>query len=236
MKEEKEKETSKLSRREFLKDAGLIVGGATIGSMALMSACGKTETVTTTVAGSSSTKTVTAASTVTKTITEPGSTSTPAASTNVLSLTVNGKAETILIEPNWTLRDALREELEILSIKDMCNGYGACGSCTVIMDGRPILSCMALAVECNGAVIESAEHLADIKHPLTAAYAKNFCAQCGYCTPGFVITAKALLDRNASPSEEEIREALGGNLCRCGTYPQHIIAVNEAAASLKGGN
>ena len=78
--------------------------------------------------------------------------------------------------------------------------------------------------------------LEDNGHPLTTAYAKNFCAQCGYCTPGFVITAKALLDRNASPSEEEIREALGGNLCRCGTYPQHIIAVNEAAASLKGGN
>jgi aerobic-type carbon monoxide dehydrogenase small subunit (CoxS/CutS family) len=221
-----------ISRREFLKDAGLIVGGATVGSMAILSACDngggvdtKTITSTVTAPGTTITKTVTITSPVT-----PADTT----STNVINMTVYGDAVQLYIEPNWTLRDALRERLNLLSIKDMCNGYGACGSCTVIMDSRPVLSCMALAVECEGAVIETAEYLGYTQHPLVNTYASNFCAQCGYCTPGFIVTAKALLDRKSNPDEEDIREALAGNLCRCGTYPQHIIAVNEAATILKG--
>jgi aerobic-type carbon monoxide dehydrogenase small subunit (CoxS/CutS family) len=91
---------------------------------------------------------------------------------------------------------------------------------------------MALAIECNGAVIETAEGLADANHPLVDAYILNQCMQCGFCTPGFILTAKVLLDRNPNPTEEDIREALGGNLCRCGTYPAHIAAVLEAARSL----
>lgn len=222
-KPEIKKETSSISRREFLKDAGLVMGGATIGSMAFMGGC----------KGEDTTSSVT--NTITKTVTVTSVSETATTNTNLLNLTVNGQAHQILIEPNWTLRDALREQLQMLSVKDMCNGYGACGSCTVIMGGRPVLTCMALAVECEGAVIETAENLGVTKHPLVEAYAKNFCAQCGYCTPGFVITAKALLDRSSSPSEADIREALGGNLCRCGTYQQHILAVQEAAASIKGG-
>jgi aerobic-type carbon monoxide dehydrogenase small subunit (CoxS/CutS family) len=159
----------------------------------------------------------------------------PSAALQTIKLTVNGRVYNLQVAQNWPLRDVLRQKLGITSLKDFCNGYGACGSCTVIMDGRPVLSCMALAIECDGAVIETVEGIADAKHPLIEAYIMNWAAQCGYCTPGFIVTAKALLDRNPDPSVEEIKEALSGNLCRCGTYPAHIKAVQEAARKLKGG-
>ncbi len=149
-------------------------------------------------------------------------------SSRIIQLTVNKWKFEVSVEPETILRDVLRQ-LGFLSVKDMCNGYGACGSCTVIMDGRPILSCLTLAVECNGAVIETAEGVAESNPRLIDAYIMNNCMQCGYCTPGFVVTAKALLDRKPKPTEQDIREALGGNICRCGTYPQHILAVLEAA-------
>jgi aerobic-type carbon monoxide dehydrogenase small subunit (CoxS/CutS family) len=149
-------------------------------------------------------------------------------------MTVNGRPYSLVVEPNWTLRDVLRQKLGLTSVKDFCGGYGACGSCTVIMDGRPALSCMSLAADCGGAVIETAEGIADAKHPLVEAYIMNWTAQCGYCTPGFLVTAKALLDHNPNPSVEEIKEALAGNLCRCGTYPAHIKAIQEAAKVLRG--
>ena len=148
-----------------------------------------------------------------------------------IRITVNNWKYELKVEPEWILRDVLRDQLGFLSIKDMCNGYGACGSCTVIMDGRPILSCMMLAAECDGVTIETAEGVAAAKPELIEAYVMNHCMQCGYCTPGFVVTAKALLDRHAKPGEEEIRDALGGNICRCGTYPQHILAVKEATGN-----
>ena len=154
----------------------------------------------------------------------------PAVST--IKLTVNGRPQEVLIEPNHTLWYILRDKLGITSPKDMCNGYGACGSCTVIMNGRPILSCMTLAIECNGAIIETAEGIADANHPLIEAYTELYAMQCGYCTPGFVVTAKALLDRIPRPTESDIREALGGNLCKCSSYPAHIRAVLVAAQEL----
>jgi aerobic-type carbon monoxide dehydrogenase small subunit (CoxS/CutS family) len=92
---------------------------------------------------------------------------------------------------------------------------------------------MTLAIECDGATIETAEGIAEAGHPLIESYVKHHAMQCGYCTPGFITTAKALLDRNSEPSEQEIMEALAGNLCRCGTYPQHPKAVLEAARTLK---
>ena len=149
-------------------------------------------------------------------------------------MTVNGRPYSLHVEPNWTLRDVLRQKLGFTSVKDFCNGYGACGSCAVIMDGRPALSCMALAADCEGAVVETAEGIADAKHPLVEAYIMNWTAQCGYCTPGFLVTAKALLDRIPNPTVEDIKEALAGNLCRCGTYPAHIKAIQDAAKVLKG--
>jgi aerobic carbon-monoxide dehydrogenase small subunit len=157
-----------------------------------------------------------------------------AAIARTVNFKVNGKDYSLQVEPNWPLRDILRQKLGLTSIKDMCGGYGACGSCTVIMDGRPVLSCTVLAIECEGAIIETAEGIADAKHPLIEAYIMNWTAQCGYCTPGFVVTAKALLDHNPNPSVDEIKEALSGNICRCGTYPAHIKAIQESAQKLRG--
>ena len=94
---------------------------------------------------------------------------------------------------------------------------------------------MSIALEYDGSTIETSEGIAKANHPLIDAYTLNYCMQCGYCTPGFVVTSKALLDRNPNPTEEDIREALGGNLCRCATYTQHIPAVQQAAQALKGG-
>ena len=151
---------------------------------------------------------------------------------NFVTLTINGRPYEVHVEPHRTLWYVLREMIGFTSPKDMCNGYGACGSCTVIMNGRPILSCMTLAIECDGATIETAEGIANAGHPLIDAYVELYAMQCGYCTPGFVVTAKALLDRNPSPTEADIREALGGNLCKCSSYPAHIRAVLTAAQKL----
>jgi aerobic-type carbon monoxide dehydrogenase small subunit (CoxS/CutS family) len=147
-----------------------------------------------------------------------------------IRFTVNNWEYEIQAEPEWVLRDVLRDQLGLLSVKDMCNGHGACGSCTVLVNGRPVLSCMTLAVECDGATIETAENIVAQRPELIEAYVLNHCMQCGYCTPGFVVTAKALLDRIPNPTEKDIREALGGNICRCGTYPQHILAIQEATS------
>jgi aerobic-type carbon monoxide dehydrogenase small subunit (CoxS/CutS family) len=157
----------------------------------------------------------------------------PAASATAqkIKITVNKHKYELQVEPEWVLRDVLRDHLGLLSIKDMCNGYGACGSCTVIMNGRPVLSCMTFAADCDGTTIETAEGVAINSPQLIEAYVMNYCMQCGYCTPGFVVTAKALLDRIPRPTEEDIRDALGGNICRCGTYTQHILAIKEASGN-----
>jgi aerobic-type carbon monoxide dehydrogenase small subunit (CoxS/CutS family) len=149
-----------------------------------------------------------------------------------IRLTVNGLDYSLPVEAEWTLYELIHDRLGYIGAKQFCD-RGACGSCTVILDGRPILSCMTLAVECHGRRIETVEGIAQSGHPLIESYARNHAMQCGYCTPGFVVAAKALLDRNPEPTEDEIKEALAGNLCRCGTYPQHPIAVLEAAALLK---
>ena len=150
----------------------------------------------------------------------------------VIELTLNGNQHLIHVEPEWTLNYLIHDKLGLSSPKMFCD-RGACGSCTVIMDGRPILSCMTLAIECDGKTVETAEGIADAKHPLIESYVEHHCMQCGYCTPGFVTTAKALLDKNPDPKLEEIQEALGGNLCRCGTYPQHPKAILQAAKQIQ---
>ena len=151
----------------------------------------------------------------------------------MIRLKVNGEDYLILVQPEWTLNYLIHDVIGLTSPKMFCD-RGACGSCTVIMDGRPILSCMSLAIECDGKSVITAEGIAAAKHPLIDAYVENHCMQCGYCTPGFVTTAKALLDRNPNPSLEEIQHSLGGNLCRCGTYPQHPKAILQASKKLKG--
>jgi aerobic-type carbon monoxide dehydrogenase small subunit (CoxS/CutS family) len=152
----------------------------------------------------------------------------------VIHLIVNGEQYRLNVQSNWTLSYVLRNVIGLTGTKEFC-GQGACGACAVIMDKRSILSCMTLAVDCDQKSIETIEGIARSNHPLIEAYVKYHCMQCGFCTPGFIVTAKALLDRNPDPSEDEIKEALAGNLCRCGTYPQHIKAVLEAARQLRGG-
>lgn len=151
-------------------------------------------------------------------------------------LHINGKDCQVLIEPHWTLHRALQFRLGLTGAKHMCD-RGVCGSCTVIMDGRAILSCTTLAAECEGKSILSIEGIsADPKwQPLIDAYCRWDAMQCGYCTTGFLVTAKALLDKNPHPTEQEIREALSGNICICGTYPRHSTAIMEAALKMSQG-
>jgi aerobic-type carbon monoxide dehydrogenase small subunit (CoxS/CutS family) len=200
-----------VSRRKFLKDAGWIAGGASMAGVSPLTASVPMQT---------GTALATAAVSV---------------ESSKIRLNVNGKEYEVQVDPEESLRDCLREKLGYLSIKDMCLGHGACGSCTVIMDSRPVLSCLALAIECDGKKIETAEGIALSRHPLIETYIMNYCMQCGYCTPGFLCTSKALLDRNPNPTEADIRDALAGNLCRCATYVQHIPAVQEAARAMKEG-
>jgi len=149
-----------------------------------------------------------------------------------IKLTINREEHIFQVEPNWTLYYLIHDKLGLTGAKQFCD-RGACGSCTMIVDGRPVLSCMMLAIECDGKTVETVEGIAADGHPLIDAYVKHHAMQCGYCTPGFVVASKALLDRNQDPTEEEIVEALAGNLCRCSTYPQHPIAVKEAAGKLR---
>jgi len=154
-----------------------------------------------------------------------------------LTLNVNGKARQADVLPHWSLQRALQFGMDLTGAKHMC-GRGACGSCTVIMDGRPILSCITLAIECENKKIQTIEGIAadPAWKPLIDAYCKWDAMQCGYCTPGFLVAAKALLDRNPAPTEADCREALAGNICICGTYPRHAAAILEAAMEIsKGG-
>lgn len=151
----------------------------------------------------------------------------------VIAILLNGQPFQVHVEPEWTLYHLIHDRLGLMGTKLFCD-RGACGSCTVIMDGRPVLSCMTLAIECNGRTIQTIEGIASEGHPLIDAYVKHHAMQCGYCTPGFIVTAKAFLDRNEDPTDDEIKDALAGNLCRCGTYPQHPKAVHEAAQILMG--
>jgi xanthine dehydrogenase YagT iron-sulfur-binding subunit len=150
-----------------------------------------------------------------------------------VTLSLNGKRCEVLVEPHWTLQRTLQFRFGLTGAKHMCD-KGVCGSCTVIMDGRPVLACSMLAVECQGHDIQTVEGIAANPKwkPLIDAYCRWDAMQCGYCTPGFLVTAKALLDRNPNPTEQECREALSGNICICGTYPRHSQAILEAALRL----
>jgi aerobic-type carbon monoxide dehydrogenase small subunit (CoxS/CutS family) len=148
---------------------------------------------------------------------------------------VNGEDHEVSFLPHRTLLEVLREDLGLTGTKHGCE-LGECGTCTVILDGEPVLSCLLLALECEGREITTVEGLSTAKgpHPLQTAFADLSAAQCGYCTPGFLCSSKALLDRNARPSRAEIRDALSGNLCRCTGYLKIFEAVERAAAELRG--
>jgi carbon-monoxide dehydrogenase small subunit len=147
---------------------------------------------------------------------------------------VNGEDHTVSHAPYKTLLEVLREDLRLTGTKHGCE-LGECGACAVLVDGVPILSCLTLALDCEGVSIETIEGLArgNELHPLQTAFADLGAAQCGYCTPAMLLTARALLDRVARPTREEIREALSGVLCRCTGYQQIHESVEAAAVLLE---
>ncbi|MEM3644619.1 MAG: (2Fe-2S)-binding protein [Nitrososphaerota archaeon] len=148
---------------------------------------------------------------------------------------MNGKMVKVQTEPNATLLDVLREELRISSVKRGCE-VGECGACTVLIDGKPVNSCLILAPKVEGRSILTVEGLTrnDELHPLQESFIEEFALQCGYCTPGVLLTAKALLDLKPSPTIEEIKEALSGNICRCGSYQEIINAILKTSRKLQG--
>jgi aerobic-type carbon monoxide dehydrogenase small subunit (CoxS/CutS family) len=150
-------------------------------------------------------------------------------------LTVNGEPQEAAFLPHKTLLEVLREDLALTGTKHGCE-LGECGACAVLVDGRPVLSCLVLGLECEGRSVETVEGMAgpDGLHPLQKAFADLGAAQCGYCTPGILLTAQALLAENPKPMLPEIREALAGNLCRCTGYIKIFEAVELAAAWMRG--
>ncbi len=150
-----------------------------------------------------------------------------------VSLTVNGKLYTRSAKPNMTLLDFIRDELGLTGTKKGCE-TGDCGACTVILDGLPVNSCQVLALEASGKQVLTIEGLNNGKelHLLQEAFVEYGAIQCGFCTPGMILTAKALLDKNSNPTEEEIKEAISGNLCRCTGYTKIIEAIRATAQKL----
>jgi carbon-monoxide dehydrogenase small subunit len=151
-----------------------------------------------------------------------------------VALTINGEERHALVAVHKTLLEVLREDLELTGTKHGCE-LGECGTCTVLIDGEPILSCLALPIECQGHEIKTVEGMADGNrlHPLQQAFAELGAAQCGYCTPGILLAAEALLTHNPGPTRDEIRAALAGNLCRCTGYTKILDAVELAALRMK---
>ena len=247
---------STISRRQFLKDAGLVVGGATVGSMAILSACGETKTITntSTVTNTSTiTSTVGAGSTVT--VTSPPTTVSVnryicpldnqefatlaelkahleanhlgAEATNITTLTVNGDTYGFVdLKPYTSLLHVLREKLGLFGAKEGCN-MGECGSCTVLMNGKPVNSCLVLAIEADGASIETIEGLSDgiTLSPVQQIFYDKDALQCGYCAPGIIMSATALKKAKANPTLDEVREALSGHICTCGNLSTYMAAL-----------
>lgn len=148
----------------------------------------------------------------------------------LIKLRVNGVDDEVFVEPWWSLAQALREELNLTGTKIGCD-TGNCGACTVLVDGKVVKSCLLLAVKAKGREILTIEGLAENGKlsPLQEAFVEHFAVQCGYCTPGMIMAAKALLDGNPDPTEEEVREAIRGNLCRCTGYVKIVEAILSCA-------
>ena len=148
----------------------------------------------------------------------------------IISLTVNGDTYEVAVSPWETLLDILRDDLGLMGTKRGC-GIGTCGVCTVVIDGKAVLSCLTLAIECEGRAIETIEGIGKEGelHPVQRSFIENGAIQCGYCTPGIIMTAKALLDEIPHPSDDEIREALAGTFCRCTGHVKILEAVRKAA-------
>lgn len=152
----------------------------------------------------------------------------------LITLTVNDSAYEVAVAPNRTLTQLLRDDLNLLGTKEGC-GVGDCGVCTVIMDGKPVNSCLVLAVQADGSDITTIEGVATSEglHPIQQTFVEMGAIQCGFCTPGMVLSARSLLEKNPHPTEHEVREALSGNLCRCTGYQKIVEAVQEASRRMK---
>ena len=155
----------------------------------------------------------------------------------VIATTINGEPVEIVCEPRESLLEVLRDTLHLTGAKEGCNN-GNCGACNVILDGRLVNSCCVLAVEVKGGEITTIEGLATAEglHPVQEAFLQGAALQCGICTPGFIVSTKALLDKNPNPTENEIRYWLAGNLCRCTGYDKIVRAVQAAAENMNGGS
>ncbi|MGQ9916572.1 MAG: (2Fe-2S)-binding protein [Bryobacteraceae bacterium] len=154
-----------------------------------------------------------------------------------ITLTINGKPAKISVEPRETLLDVLRNRLDLTGAKRVCD-RGTCGACSVLVNGKVMYACTILAIDAQGKQITTIEGFAlsgGRPHPVVAAFVNHDAPQCGYCTPGFVVAAKAFLDTHPNPTYEQVKDGLGGNLCRCGTYVGIRQAVLEAAKMMKGG-
>ena len=154
----------------------------------------------------------------------------------LVRLTVNGREQEVMVEPRRTLLDVLRKDLGLRGTKKGCDEE-TCRACTVLGEGRPIYSCMALAIDYEGKSIETVEGLEKEGklHPIQQAFVEEDGFQCGFCTPGQVLSAKALLDKTSNPTPEQVKEAMAGNLCRCGAYPKILKATLRAAERLRQG-
>ena len=153
----------------------------------------------------------------------------------MIKLTVNGEPCEVLVEPWETLLDVIRNKLELTGTKEACS-LGDCGACTVILDGKAVNSCLVLAVEVKGKDVLTIEGLREgtTLHPIQKAFIEHGAIQCGFCTPGMILASKALLDQNPTPKEDDVREAIKGNLCRCTGYVKIIEAVMAAAQEING--
>ncbi len=157
----------------------------------------------------------------------------------MIRIIINGQDCGIEVRPNELLLDVLREKLGLTGTKTGCEA-GDCGACTVLINGKPTLSCLTLAIECHGKEILTIEGVGDAEkaelHPLQKAFVEHYGVQCGFCTPAMILTAKALLDKNPNPNENEIREAINGVICRCTGYVQIVESIQTAAKELREAN
>ena len=153
----------------------------------------------------------------------------------IITLTVNDTAYEVAVTPWQTLLDVLRDELGLIGTKKGCD-VGTCGVCTVIMEGKAVLSCLLLAIECEGQNITTIEGISspDSLHPIQTSFIENGAIQCGFCTPGIIMTSKALLDENPTPSDDEIKEALAGTFCRCTGHIKIMEAVKKVSPPVNG--
>jgi carbon-monoxide dehydrogenase small subunit len=211
---EKEKdETKGISRREFLRDASIVAGGAAVGTAALLTSCNGGGATTTT---------------VTKTVTGPTVTTTVAGASaavipGLITLNVNGKNYNVTVDNEDTLAYTIREKCLLPGVKVGCN-RGECGTCTVLIDGKPIYSCLVLAIEAVGKKIETVESLGvpNKMSKLQAAFVENHALQCGFCIPGFLMTSTALLRKTPTPTVQQAKEAVAGHFCYCGCMTRII--------------